>query len=148
MQDKYMTILTDNKILQFAVNLITSIRKRFSKIFDRVDSVVTEFSAIVDEHGPTIIEYTYTTATKLERAVPSHGFGSSKLAMFDAILAEEVIPFLEKLRGKRVSTAAKSAVTAYAKNKLIEFVQERNSKGDWEQYIKDLDVLEAELGIK
>ena len=136
-----------NRILARAANLIDRIRKLFSRVFDTVDSVIDEFSAVLDVQGPVILEYVYTTAVKLERAIPSHGFGSAKLAMFDAVLADQVIPLVEKLRGSRLSTAAKKALSEHAKKKLAEFVAERNESGDWLDYIADLNKLELELGI-
>lgn len=134
-----------NRILAYAVDLIDRARVLFSRVFDVVDDTITELTLVIDTYGPTLLEYVYTTAVKLERAIPSHGFGSTKAAMLDSILAEQAIPALERLRGKHLSTAAKSALDEYAKRKLAEFVAERNSNGDWQQYIDDLDTVEREL---
>jgi hypothetical protein len=137
-----------NRILNYAVELIDKFRKLFSRVFDTVDQVIDEVSDILDTHGPVVLEYVYTTAVKLERAIPSHGFGSTKAVILDNVLRDEVIPLLEKLRRRRLSEAAKDAVVEYARQKLVEFVADRNDFNDWEKYIADLDQLESDLGVR
>ncbi|MFA5630332.1 MAG: hypothetical protein WC997_02370 [Porticoccaceae bacterium] len=132
-----------NTILNYAVNLIDRFRKLFSRVFDTVDQVLNEVTEIIDAHGPVVLEYVYTTAVKLERAIPDHGYGSTKAVILDGILQTQVIPLLEDLRRARLSDVAKDAVVEYAHKKLVEFVAERNGLDDWEQYIADLNDVEG-----
>jgi len=133
------------KIAATLTGAVRDARDFFREAFDKSEAFFTEAADVLDTHGPLIVEMSLTAATRLERLIPAHGFGNEKAIMFDTFLKMVLIPGLTKVQGKQLSAETVAFVEAYAKEKVVEYVKERNESGDWNVAVEDLKAIEDEL---